>query len=110
MSERVKRIEAAVGVNASRGSEAYGAGFPHFEESNKSLVKKHMTVEIYEQLKNRVTPMGNTLEKAIQSGIDNQDSGIGLYAGDEVQLRGQDVLITHARRTHTPCSALSLTL
>jgi len=30
-----------------------------------------------------VTPNGFTLDRAIQSGVDNQDSGVGLYAGDE---------------------------
>jgi hypothetical protein len=31
-----------------------------------------------------VTENGFTLAQAIQSGVDNQDSGVGLYAGDEV--------------------------
>ena len=31
----------------------------------------------------QVTPNGYTIERAIQSGVDNQDSGVGLYAGDE---------------------------
>ena len=33
-----------------------------------------------------MTPNGYTLERAIQSGVDNQDSGVGLYAGDEVSI------------------------
>ena len=30
-----------------------------------------------------MTSNGFTLDRAIQSGVDNQDSGVGLYAGDE---------------------------
>ncbi|MES2224544.1 MAG: phosphagen kinase [Patescibacteria group bacterium] len=46
------------------------------------LMKKHCTEEVQEELKDVVTPHGWTLEKAIQSGIDNPDSSIGVYAGD----------------------------
>eukprot|EP00730_Choanoeca_flexa_P005112 TRINITY_DN11879_c0_g1_i1.p2 TRINITY_DN11879_c0_g1~~TRINITY_DN11879_c0_g1_i1.p2 ORF type:complete len:421 (+),score=134.34 TRINITY_DN11879_c0_g1_i1:2770-4032(+) len=83
ISERVKRIERNLGVKAGAREEAYGAGFPFFPEGTTSLLSKHLTVDIYEQLKDRVTPNGYTLERAIQSGVDNLDSGVGLYAGDE---------------------------
>lgn len=88
------------------GGDEYGAGFPLFTEKCNSLVKKHLTVDIYEQLKDKVcmhtlldlpgrsahpsltfrqvTKNGFTLDRAIQSGVDNQDSGVGIYAGDEV--------------------------
>ncbi len=46
------------------------------------LMKKHCTEQVQEQLATAVTPHGWTLQKAIQSGIDNQDSSIGVYAGD----------------------------
>jgi protein-arginine kinase len=82
LTERVKRIEANLGVKPGK-AEAYGAGMPHFTDKCHSLIKKHLTVDIYEQLKDRVTSNGYTLDKAIQSGVDNQDSGVGLYAGDE---------------------------
>ncbi len=46
------------------------------------LMEKHCTEEVREQLEDSVTPHGWTLEKAIQSGMDNPDSNIGVYAGD----------------------------
>ncbi len=46
------------------------------------LMKKHCSEVVQMQLKDVVTPHGWTLQKAIQSGIDNPDSSIGLYAGD----------------------------
>ena len=83
LQDSINRVERAV---SGRGpsNEAYGAGYPGFTAKNKSLLKKHLSVNVYEALKDRVTPNGFTLERAIQSGVDNQDSGVGLYAGDEV--------------------------
>ncbi len=46
------------------------------------LMKKHCTPEVLEKLKDVVTPHGWTAEKSIQSGLDNPDSSIGVYAGD----------------------------
>lgn len=50
--------------------------------NSKSLVKKHLTKETYEKLKDITTPMGSTLLDCIQSGAANLDSGVGLYAPD----------------------------
>jgi creatine kinase len=47
-----------------------------------SLMKKHCTEEASVALSGVVTPHGWNLEKAIQSGVDNPDSSIGVYAGD----------------------------
>lgn len=57
-------------------------GFPVFSKISNSLLKKHLTKEIYEKLKELKTSNGFTLEEAIKSGIENQDSSIGIYAGD----------------------------
>lgn len=46
------------------------------------LMKKYATDEVMNQLKDVITPHGWTAEKAIQSGIDNPDSSIGVYVGD----------------------------
>jgi creatine kinase len=46
------------------------------------LMKKYATNEVMSQLKDVVTPHGWTATKAIQSGVDNPDSSIGVYAGD----------------------------
>lgn len=52
------------------------------KQNENMLMRKYATAEVMEQLKNVVTPHGWTAGKAIQSGIDNPDSSIGVYAGD----------------------------
>lgn len=49
---------------------------------SKSLLKKHLTKEIFDQLKTRKTSFGSTLLDVIQSGLENHDSGVGIYAPD----------------------------
>jgi len=56
---------------------------PIFPNDCNSLLSKHLTTEIFETLKNKTTANGFTLEQAIRSGVENLDSGIGVYAGDE---------------------------
>ena len=56
---------------------------PTFPPGTKSLLSKFLTPEIFEQLKDKVTPGGITFADVIRSGVDNVDSGIGLYSGDE---------------------------
>ncbi len=46
------------------------------------LMKKYCSEAVQTQLADVTTPHGWTLQKAIQSGIDNPDSSIGVYAGD----------------------------
>ncbi len=52
-------------------------------EDCKSMLCKHLTPESFEELKNKKTANGFTLEQAINSGVVNIDSGIGVYAGDK---------------------------
>ena len=56
--------------------------YPNFTKEHKSLMAKYLSKEVFEELKDLKTTNGFTLEKAIKSGIDNPDSGIGVYAGD----------------------------
>ncbi len=56
--------------------------FPAFPKNCTSLLCKHLTAEIFETLKDKKTASGFTLEDAIRSGVENPDSGIGVYAGD----------------------------
>lgn len=49
---------------------------------SKSLLKKHLTKEVFDQLKTRKTSFGSTLLDVIQSGLENHDSGVGIYAPD----------------------------
>jgi len=57
--------------------------FPHFPDNCNSLLRKHLTPTIFEKLRNRKTPRGFTLMQAINSGVLNPDSSIGVYAGDK---------------------------
>ncbi|KAI6196251.1 Arginine kinase [Aphelenchoides besseyi] len=53
----------------------------------KSLLKKCLTKEVLDQLKNKKTSMGSTLMDIIRSGVYNLDSGIGVYAADYESYR-----------------------
>ena len=48
----------------------------------KSLMKKYLTDKIYDELKELKTKSGYTIDMAINSGVKNPDSSIGIYAGD----------------------------
>ena len=49
----------------------------------KMLLRKHLTPELFEALKDKKTSRGVTLWDCINSGVVNLDSGTGIYAGDE---------------------------
>ncbi len=57
--------------------------YPQFPNDCHSLLCKYLTPEVFEQLKDKRTRYGFTLEQAIRSGVENPDSSIGVYAGDE---------------------------
>jgi len=57
--------------------------YPHFPKNCSSLLCNYLTPELFDALKEKKTANGFTLEKAIKSGIENSDSEIGVYAGDE---------------------------
>ncbi len=52
-------------------------------KDSKSLLSKYLTKKVFEELKNRTTKDGFKLENIINSGLENPDSGIGVYATDE---------------------------
>lgn len=60
------------------------AGFKRLQDSKDchSLLKKYLTQDVFDKLKSRKTAMGATLLDVIQSGVENLDSGVGLYAPD----------------------------
>lgn len=64
--------------------EKLEAGFTKLQASDsKSLLKKYLTKEVFDALKNKKTPtFGSTLLDVIQSGYENHDSGVGIYAPD----------------------------
>ena len=57
--------------------------YPNLPKDCTSMLCKHLTPEVFEALKDKTTANGFTLEQAINSGVVNIDSGIGVYAGDE---------------------------
>jgi len=57
--------------------------YPKELKNSNSLMAKYLTEDVFEKLKDRVTSNGYTLFDVINSGIENLDSGIGAYAGDE---------------------------
>ena len=50
---------------------------------SNSLLAKHLSEKVFDQLKDKKTWHGYTLHQAIQSNMENLDSSIGIYAGDE---------------------------
>ncbi len=54
-----------------------------FTNEHKSLMSKHLTKEVFDKLKDAKTENNFALKHAVNSGIKNPDSGIGVYAGDK---------------------------
>lgn len=57
--------------------------YPVFSKENNSLAKKYLTKEVFEKIKDKKTALGYGLEQLINSGLHNDDSEIGVYAGDK---------------------------
>lgn len=57
--------------------------YPQSLKESKSLLAKYLTPEVFDELKEIKTSNGFTLTGIINSGVQNLDSGIGAYAGDE---------------------------
>eukprot|EP00117_Sycon_ciliatum_P024483 scpid99603/ scgid20539/ Arginine kinase len=57
--------------------------YPEFSDECKSSLRRHLTKEVFEELKDVKTERGVTLKDCINSGVQNQDSSIGVYLGDE---------------------------
>lgn len=63
--------------------EKMEAGFAKLAASDsKSLLKKYLTREVFDALKDKKTSFGSTLLDCVQSGFENPDSGVGIYAPD----------------------------
>lgn len=56
--------------------------FPVFTDNCSSLLKKYLTREMFDHLVDCKTSNGFSFLQAINSGVLNQDSNIGIYAGD----------------------------
>jgi len=58
-------------------------GFPTFPDACSSKLCKYLNKDLFEALIDKQTSNGFTLQRAIRSGVENPDSSIGVYAGDE---------------------------
>jgi creatine kinase/arginine kinase len=61
----------------------YMTHFPNFKSNSNSLLKKYLTEDVFNTLINKKTKLGYSLPLAINSGLVNTDSSIGVYAGDK---------------------------
>ena len=57
--------------------------YPQSLKESKSLLAKYLTKDVFNTLKDKKTSNGFTLSQVINSGVENPDSKIGAYAGDE---------------------------
>ena len=57
--------------------------YPSALKESNSLLAKYLTQEVFDELKDKKTSNNFTLVQAISSGVQNPDSSIGVYAGDE---------------------------
>jgi len=65
-----------------------------FHPDSRALVKSHLPPEVFNCLAHMKTGTGFTLEQAIQSGVKNSDSSIGIYAGDPESYRCFDLVFS----------------
>ncbi|XP_055544226.1 arginine kinase 1-like [Wyeomyia smithii] len=77
MKGEIRRTPSEIDLLLTNGFKELGE-----DEACQSLLKKHLTEEILEELKTKKTTLKSTLLDCIQSGLDNHDSGVGVYAAD----------------------------
>jgi len=64
--------------------EKLEAGWQKLQDATDchSLLKKYLSRDVLDKLKNLKTGLGSTLLDVVQSGMENLDSGVGIYAPD----------------------------
>ena len=71
---------------ASSSKFPASADYPELSKHN-NWMSKSLTPEVYEKLRDKITPNGFTLDQAIQTGVDNPGHPfimtVGCVAGDE---------------------------
>merc|ERR1711970_1506268 len=72
-------VDAATGAKIEEAFKKLRAATP---AECKSLVKKHLTPEVFAKCKDLATPSFKSTLDVIQSGAANLDSGVGIYAPD----------------------------
>lgn len=87
-----KLVDSFVSPKHGSGKTPVHTGFPDFPASSKSLLKKYLTREVYNQLKGVKDKYGFTIDQLIASGIANPDSNVGIYAGSTDSYVIRDLL------------------
>lgn len=72
-----------VNTMASGGEVQCSGEMPYLPKDSPSLLKKYMTPEIWNQLKNKKDKYGFTFRQLINSGVSFPNSSIGVYCGSE---------------------------
>jgi len=62
-------------------------GFPVFPTESNSLLKKYLTREVWDELKNAQDEHGFTFQQAIFKGCKNVDASVGVIAGSHDSYR-----------------------
>eukprot|EP00347_Sterkiella_histriomuscorum_P011380 403372676 len=57
--------------------------YPKFEEDCNSLLKKHLTREVWSNMKKKNTSKGGNIQMCVKSGVQNPNCEIGVMATDE---------------------------
>lgn len=70
-------------IGNAQATDAHLMGFPAFTPAHRSLMAKHLSREVYAKLKDLKTSTGYTIDRAVQTGVDNPHLGVGITAGDE---------------------------
>ncbi|SCX81078.1 phosphagen kinase [Desulfoluna spongiiphila] len=58
------------------------SGFPAFTPECASLLCRHLTPQVWDEVKDLKTGSGYTAADLIRSGVEQQESSVGVYAGD----------------------------
>lgn len=66
--------------------------FPEFSEECTSLLKIHLTKEIWSAMKKRATHLGGKIQLCVQSGVYDEKEEIGIFASDEEAYKVFDEL------------------
>ena len=82
--------EAPKGVLVGKHLNNYldlGDELPQFPDGTKSLLSKHLTQQVWDELHEATDNIGFAFKHAIFTGCKNVDSGIGVYAGSADSYR-----------------------
>ena len=85
VSKKPSPSPVSTGEVSNEDIEYCETGFKKLQNDSEchSLLRKHFSAEVLAELKSKRTPrFKSTLRDVIQSGVENLDSGIGVYAPD----------------------------